>query len=56
MLDYPVERADPARPTDYAQMKPNRDHLRLVRAFAAQPIEGVDHVLGKIRTPLNRCV
>ena len=39
---------DPARPTDYAQVKPDRHHLGLVGAFAVQPIEGVDHVLRKI--------
>ena len=45
---YPLRRADPARPTDYAQVKPDRHHLGLVGAFAVQPIEGVDHVLRKI--------
>jgi hypothetical protein len=48
MPHYPVERADLTRLADYAQVQADRHHLQLVRAFAVEPIEGVDDELSKI--------
>jgi hypothetical protein len=43
-----LERADLARSADHAPMHPDRHHLRLVRVFSVQPIEGLDQVFGKV--------
>ena len=48
MPKNPVEGADAAGPTDYSQVQPDRHHLRGVRPFAMQPVEGVDHISGEI--------
>ena len=44
----PVEGTDAAGPADYSQVQPDRHHLRGMRPFAMQPVEGVDRVSGEI--------
>jgi hypothetical protein len=36
------------RPADYSQVQPDRHHLRGMRPFAMQPVEGVDRISGEI--------
>src|SRR5215831_7831501 len=43
-----VEGADAAGPADYSQMQPDRHHLRGMRPFAMQPVEGLNHISGEI--------
>jgi hypothetical protein len=50
MPQYSIERADSARPADYAQMQADRHHLRLVCAFRAAN-RTVGDVLGKSQAP-----
>ena len=48
MPKNPVEGTDAAGPADYSQVQPDRHHLRGMRPFAMQPVEGVDRVSGEI--------
>src|ERR1700758_367893 len=43
-----VEGSDAAGPADYSQVQPDRHHLRGMRPFAMQPVEGVDRISGEI--------
>src|ERR1700730_17927928 len=48
MPKNPVEGTDAAGPADYSQVQPDRHHLRGMRPFAMQPVEGVDRISSEI--------